>query len=82
LNLLNYVKDGARRKSLVADQLETIIAGAKAEIARLTDEINRAQKERDGLGLPAFDSTTNSLSVRLNDLNQKIRTVGAQITPE
>lgn len=37
LDLLGAVKDAIRRKTLIADQLVSVIDGAKAEVARLND---------------------------------------------
>jgi hypothetical protein len=46
LELLGTIKAAITRKNLAADQLATIIDGAKAEIARLQGEIARVQRER------------------------------------
>lgn len=82
LNLLGATKDGVRRKTLVADQLVAVIADAKAEIARLTDEIARLQKERDTLRIPDYDSRVNDLSLKLSNFNSQINSIRVQVGPE
>lgn len=82
MDLLGAVKDAIRRKTLIADQLVNVIDGAKAEIARLTDEIYRLQRERDGLRIPDLDGRVNDLSAQLNNLNSQINAVRTQIGPE
>ena len=70
------------RKNLAADELQAIIDGAKAEIARLQGEIARVQKARDDLRLPALLSKVNDLVAQLQVLFDKINAVKAQIPPE
>lgn len=82
LDLLGAVKDAVRRKTLVADQLASVIDGAKAEITRLTDEINRVQKDRDANQVPALDARVNDLSFKLSTLYNQINAVRTQIGPE
>lgn len=82
LELLGSVKDAIRRKNLAADELTAIIDGAKAEIARLTDEIARIQKERDALGIPDLENKINDYVTRLQTLYNQINAVKAQIPPE
>ena len=82
LNLLGATKDGVRRKTLVADQLVAVIADAKAEIARLTDEIARVLRERDAAQVPDLDARVNDLSAKLTTLYNQINAVRTQIGPE
>ncbi len=82
LELLGSVKNAIQRKTLVADQLQAVIEGAKAEIARLQDEINRTQKDRDALRLPDLDARVNDLSAKLTLLYSQINAVRDQIPPE
>lgn len=81
LELLGSVKNAIQRKTLVADQLQAVIEGAKAEIARLQDEINRTQKDRDALRLPDLDARVNDLSAKLTLLYSQINAVRDQIPP-
>jgi hypothetical protein len=56
---LGTIKAAIARKNLAADELQAIIDGAKAEIARLQSEIARVQKARDDLALPGLLKTVN-----------------------
>ena len=82
LDVLGTVKAAIARKNLAADELQAIIDGAKAEIARLQGEIARVQKARDDLRLPALLSKVNDLVAQLQVLFDKINAVKAQIPPE
>lgn len=82
LELLGSVKAAIQRKNLYADQLASIIDGAKAEIARLQDEIARVQKDRDALGIPDLQNKVNNLVNKLQILYNQINAVKAQIPPE
>lgn len=82
LELLGSVKNAIQRKNLYADQLASIIDGAKAEIARLQAEIARIQKDRDGLDLPGLQGKVNDLVVKLKNLYDQINATKAQIPPE
>lgn len=82
LELLGSVKAAIQRKNLYADQLVSIIDGAKAEIARLQDEIARVQRDRDALGLPGLQTKVNDLVSKLQVLYNQINAVKAQIPPE
>lgn len=82
LELLGSVKNAIQRKNLLADQLASIIDGAKAEIARLQGEIDRIQKDRDALGIPSLETKVNDLISRLQVLYNQINAVKAQIPPE
>ena len=82
LDVLGTVKAAMARKNLAADELQAIIDGAKAEIARLQGEIARVQKARDDLRLPALLSKVNDLVAQLQVLFDKINAVKAQIPPE
>lgn len=76
------MKAAIQRKNLYADQLASIIDGAKAEIARLQDEIARVQKDRDALGIPDLQNKVNNLVNKLQILYNQINAVKAQIPPE
>ena len=76
------MKAAIQRKNLYADQLVSIIDGAKAEIARLQDEIARVQRDRDALGLPGLQTKVNDLVSKLQVLYNQINAVKAQIPPE
>lgn len=82
LDLLGAVKDAVRRKTLVADQLASVIDGAKAEITRLTEEIARVQRDRDAAQVPGLDARVNDLSAKLTTLYNQINAVRTQIGPE
>jgi len=82
LSLLGTVKGAIQRKTLAADQLTSIINGARAEIARLQDEIARTQKERDALRIPDIEARIADLVSRLQVLYNQINTVKAQVPPE
>ncbi len=56
---MGTIKAAIARKNLAADELQAIIDGAKAEIARLQSEIARVQKARDDLALPGLLKTVN-----------------------
>ena len=76
------VKAAIARKNLAADELQAIIDGAKAEIARLQSEIARVQKARDDLALPHLLKRVNDLVAQLQTFYDKINAVKAQIPPE
>jgi len=80
--LLGTVKGAIQRKVLAADELTSIINGAKAEIARLQDEIARAQRDRDALKIPDIEARIADLVARLQNLYAQINTVKSQIPPE
>lgn len=82
LELLGSVKGAIQRKNLAADELVSIIDGAKAEIARLQGEITRAQAERDALKIPDIEARIADLVARLNNFYNQINAVKAQIPPE
>ncbi len=82
LELLGSVKNAIQRKNLYADQLASIIDGAKAEIARLQGEIARVQKDRDALDLPGLQNKVNDLVAKLKVLYDQINATKAQIPPE
>lgn len=80
--MLGTVKAAIQRKTLLADQLQSIIDGARAEIKRLEDEIARIQSERDALGIPDIEARINDIVLRLQNLYNQINAVKAQIPPE
>jgi predicted nucleic acid-binding Zn-ribbon protein len=82
LELLGSIKAAIQRKTLLADQLVSIIDGAKAEIARLQGEIARVQRDRDGLNLPGLQKTVNDLVSQLQPFYDRINAVKTQIPPE
>jgi len=82
LELLGTVKAAIQRKTLLADQLQSIIDGAKAEIKRLEDEIARIQAERDALGIPDLEAKIADFINKLQNLYNQINAVKAQIPPE
>lgn len=82
LELLGSVKGAIARKNLAADELAAIIAGAKAEIARLQGEIARANAERVALRIPDIEARIADLVARLNNFYNQINAVRAQIPPE
>jgi predicted nucleic acid-binding Zn-ribbon protein len=79
---LGSIKAAIQRKTLLADQLVSIIDGAKAEIARLQGEIARVQRDRDALGLPALQKSVNDFVNLLQPFYDKINAVKTQIPPE
>jgi len=82
LQLQGIVKNAIARKNLAADQLAAIINSARAEIARLQDEIKRTQTERDNLRIPDIESRIADLVAKLNVLYNQITTIKNQIPPE
>jgi hypothetical protein len=82
LDVLGTVKAAIARKNLAADELQAIIDGAKAEIARLQGEIARVQKARDALALPDLLKRVNDLVGQLQTFFDRINAVKAQIPPE
>jgi len=81
VELLGLVKDAIARKTAAADVLVPVIDSAKAEIARLQAEIDKIQRDRDALGIPALDGRVADLSAKLNNLNNQVNAVRAQIPP-
>jgi chromosome segregation ATPase len=69
---LGTVKAAIARKNLAADELQAIIDGAKAEIARLQGEIARVQKARDALALPDLLKRVNDLVAQLQTFFDRI----------
>ena len=82
LQLQGIVKNAIARKNLAADQLAAIINSARAEIARLQDEIKRTQTDRDNLRIPDIESRIADLVAKLNVLYNQITTIKNQIPPE
>lgn len=79
---MGIVKFAISQKSLLIDQLVTIVDGARAEINRLQNEINRLERDRSTLGIPAIQSRIADLISRLEVLYSKINAGKIQIEPE
>ena len=79
--MLGRIRTAIEKKQFLANQLQVIIDGALAEIARLEDEIDRLEDEKKALWLDELRSKLAKLVKELEACYQNFNAVESQIAP-